>query len=205
MAENLDNQKLLQDLVDAGFEKDLAEKAIDQAAEKNFDCCVEYITCLQAALEERKRRKDNEEIDIMKEKRQAEELDKEMREKEKQKIVDKEYLNSLREKIEADKKEREEKDNQTYLSSDIMKSSTQKIEAGKDDCRIRIRYEDGVSRIYTLNKMRDLNDLFDIAKEYLGCKNAVFCDTNFVEIKNETKTLEKAGFWPTKILIAKKK
>lgn len=199
-----ENQKLLQDLIDAGFDKEFSLKAIENAPEKNFDSCVEYIACLQTALEERKRRQEGAEFDELKQKKAAEEMDKELKEKEKQKLLDREYLNVLKEKIESDRKEREMKDS-AYTSGEIMKTCVQKIETSPDDCRIRIRYEDGTSKVYTYNKTSDLTELFNVAKEHFGVKNVYFYDTNFIEIKNEAKTLEKAGFWPSKIIIAKKK
>ncbi|KAM0673731.1 hypothetical protein GVAV_002819 [Gurleya vavrai] len=204
MSNDSESQRLLQDLIDAGFDHNQAEIAIKQVHDKNFDSCVEYIESLQRAVDERSRRKQIFELEEMKRKRDDEERQEDVKRKAIQDIKDKEYLENLKAKIEADKREREVKDSMSS-SNDVMKTTKVTETCGKDDCKIRVRFSEGQNKIFTFNKDRKVTDLLEVIKGHYNGKSFEMMDTYFVEIKVEDKSFEEMGFFPTKVVIAKRK
>lgn len=195
------NESLLQELLAAGFETEIAEKAILNAPRKDFESAVNYIERLQQVREEKLRCKQSNSEQNEKIKKEREQMEEYIKQREEQKKKDELYLKNLEEKIEANRIEKQSLEKQN-VDSDVIK--TKEIQAGKDDCQIKLRMENG-SQIIFVNKNETLKALSERITKIFGSKKFEMCDNNHVPILIDTKTLEEAGFYPHKMVLINRK
>lgn len=204
MMTNNDNT-LIEELIAAGFDQQLAQKAVANAPQKTFDSAIEYIEKLQELKEKKKvqgtvntKEREKEKEKIENERKQMEEYLKRQKEQQKR---DQEYLKNLKEKIEAERIEKLNEDNKSS-ESDVVK--TNEVQPDKDDCQVKLRLESGSKVIY-VNKNETLAVLFDRIATVFGSKKFAVFDLNYVPINMEEKTLDEAGFYPNKMVLVNRK
>lgn len=197
---------LLQDLLEAGFDEDLAKKAIARSSALTFDSAVEYIEKLQNAKQTARQRLQTREEDEARRKLEQEKAEKEIKEKELERKKNAFYLEQLDKKIKAQQKEREELETLSKSSSqeeDVEKTVTT---VTKDDCRIKVYLDSGSSKIISFGKDGCLSELFTmISDRFYNGKRFEAWDINQVAISEEKKSLVDAGFYPSFVMHTRRK
>ncbi|EJW05221.1 hypothetical protein EDEG_00686 [Edhazardia aedis USNM 41457] len=186
-----------------GFAEELILKALKYSQDKTTDSLKQYILELQNAREEIKRREAQRAVEDLKEKYSKNDQAEEIERQKLQKIRDEEYLNLLREQIKA---EREEKLAQTNQTERAVKKKTNEPDNLEQErkCKIKVRFTEGGSSIYTFDKNDSIEKLFAELEKHYGNSKFQLYDVNFVVVKNNGKSFYECGYYPSNTINAKK-